>query len=148
MLASRPPVVDDGLDEADALADALAFVLADDGLFVGWDEALAGVVDTAACAGADPEGEQVELGVGWGFFWSAAAELVLALGLGDTAGVVVGLSLGLTLGLALALELALALAEALAELAVLLSLPLDDEAGAVAVPVALLAGLVVVDVVA
>jgi hypothetical protein len=43
------PVVDDVLDESGALAesDALAFAVADDdGLFVGWDEALAEAVDT------------------------------------------------------------------------------------------------------
>jgi len=146
-LALPAPVVD-GLDEA-GLVDVLAFALADDdGLFVGLDEALAEVVDTRACVG-DGLG-QLELCVGWGVFWPAPAELVLALGLGlgDTAGVVVGLSLGLALGLVLALELVLALAEPLAELAVLLSLPPDDVAGAAVVLVALLAGLVEADVVA
>jgi hypothetical protein len=147
-LALPAPVVDDGLDEA-GLVDVLAFALADDdGLFVDWDEALAEVVDTRACVGDGLV--QLELGVGWGVCWPAPAELVLALGLGlglgDTDGVFVGLSLGLALGLVLALELVLALAEELAELAVLL--PLDDVAGAVAFPVALLGGLVVADVVA
>jgi hypothetical protein len=42
-----PPVVDDVVDESDALAFAVDFAVADDdGLFVGSDEALAEAADT------------------------------------------------------------------------------------------------------
>ena len=144
------PVVDDELDEAGALVDVLAFGLADgdDVLCWGLDEDFTEVVDTGLPVGA--EFGHLGLGVAWALFLPAPLEL--GLGLGDVEGVVVGVPLGLTLGLGLGLTLGLGLVLALAdalglELAMLplLALPLADVAG---VPVLLLAGLLVVAVVA
>lgn len=147
-----PPVDDDGFDEADWLAGALVFVLADDGaLFLGVAdlvaEAAAEAEDAAASVGAGLV--QVEFGVGWSVFLPVPPEVRLGLGLGETVGV--GVRLGLLLGLTLALELVLALAEVLAlALALVVPplpwLPLDDVAGAVVFPVVLLAGLVLITV--
>jgi hypothetical protein len=148
-----PPFDDDGFDEADWLADALAFTLADDdALFLGAAEALTeGEDTTAACVGAGLV--QVGFGGGWTVFLTVPpdVELVLGLGLSDTVEVAVGVPPGLSLELTLGLGLGLGLAEALAlalELAVLppLWLPLDDVAGAVVFPAVLLAGLVLVAV--
>jgi len=146
------PFVDDGgFDEADWLADALAFALADaDALCLGAaDVLLEGEDTTAAWFGAVLV--QVESGVAWTVLLPVPPEvgLVLELGLSDTVAVVVGvppgLSLGLTLGLGLGLGLGLADALALGLAALpLLWLPLDDVAGAVTFPVALLAALVLV----
>jgi hypothetical protein len=146
------PVVDDELDESDALADELAFVLDfaltdDDGLFVGLDEDLVAAVDTWPRVGA--ELVQLGLGFGWTVFLADPLELGLApvLPLEDVVGVVVEVPPGLALGVTLTLGLALALVDALAlELAVLrlLWLPLDDVAGVVAVCVTLLAALLLV----
>jgi hypothetical protein len=138
------PVDDDGFDEADWLADALAD---DEALFLGVADLVAEAEGeaTVACAGAGLV--QVEFGVGWSVFLPVPSEVRLGLGLGDT--VWVGVPLGLLVGLTLALELLLALAEALVlALALvvppLLWLPLDDVAGAVVLPVVLLAGLLLV----
>ena len=54
------PVVDDELDESDALADVLAFTVDfaladDDGLFAGLDEDLVAAADTWPRVGAEPE---------------------------------------------------------------------------------------------
>ena len=61
------PVVDDELDESDALADVLAFTVDfaladDDGLFVGLGEDLVAAVDTWLRGSA----ELVQLGLGVG----------------------------------------------------------------------------------
>jgi hypothetical protein len=141
-----PPVVDDALDECDALADVPAFVVDfaladDDGLFVGVDEA----VDTWACAEA--EFEQLELAVGWPLF--LADLLGLGLVLEDVVGVAdtepPGLALGVTLPLGLELALPDGLVLALMVLP-LLVLPLEDVAGAVVVAVVLLGELLLVGV--
>ena len=148
------PVVDDVLDESDALADVLAFAVDfaladDDGLFVGLDEDLVAAVDTWPRVGA--ELVQLGLGVGWTLFLADPLELGLApvLALEDVVGVVgtepPGLALGVTLSLGLALALPDALELALAVLP-LLVLPLEDVAGAVVVAVVLLGELLVVDV--
>jgi hypothetical protein len=148
------PVDDDGFDEADLLAFALAD---DEALFLGVAVALAEaevlaeaeleVEAAATCVGA--ELVQVAFGVGWIVFLLVPPEvrLGLGLGLGDAGGVVVGLLLGLGLELVLALGLVLPLAEALALVVPpLLWLPLDDVAGAVVLTVLLLGGLVFVSV--
>jgi hypothetical protein len=154
-----PPVDDAWFDEADWLADALAFALADDDALAfalaDADPLVLGEADVLA-AGEDPAVRvgvalvQVAFGVAWIACWCVASDvgLVVGLGLGDTLGV--GVPLGLALGLTVALGLlVLALAEALALGLVvlpLLWLPLDDAAGAVAFPVLLLAALVAVRV--
>ncbi len=146
------PVVDDALDEPDALADVLAFALDfaladDDGLFAGVDEDLVAAVDTWPRVGT--ELEQLGLAVGWTLFLADPLELGLApvLALEDFAGLVgtepPGLALGVTLSLGLALALPDALELALAVLP-LLVLPLEDVAGAVVVAVVLLGELLVV----
>jgi hypothetical protein len=141
-----PPVVDDALDECDALADVPAFVVDfaladDDGLFVGVDEA----VDTWACAEA--EFEQLGRAVSWPLFF--ADLLGLGLVLEDVVGVAdtepPGLALGVTLPLGLGLALPDGLVLALAVLP-LLVLPLEDVAGAVVVAVVLLGELLLVGV--
>jgi len=144
-----PPVVDDALDESDALAGVPAFVVGfaladDDALFVGVDEAVDGAVDIWACAEA--EFEQVGLAVGWPLF------LAYPLGLGpvleDVVGVVDTEPPGLALGVRLPLGLGLALPDGL-ELVLtvpLLVLPLADVAGAVVVAVVLLGELLLVGV--
>ena len=147
-------VVDDALDEPDALADVLAFALDfaladDDGLFAGVDEDLVAAVDTWPRVGA--ELVQLELGVGWTLFLADLLELGLApvLALEDVVGLVGTEPPGLALGVTLTLGLALALPDGL-ELAFavlpLLVLPLEDAAGAVVVAVALLGEFLVVDV--
>jgi hypothetical protein len=147
------PVDDDGFDEAEWLADALAFTLADeDALVLGVADVCPEGEATAACAGVGPGLEQVVSGVGWIVFWFVPpdAGLVLGpgLGLGDSVGleVALGLPLGLTVALGL---LVLALAEAPALGFVVLPplwLPLDDVAGAVGFPAGLLAELAVASV--
>jgi hypothetical protein len=141
-----PPVVDDALDESDALAGVLAFALADDdGLFAGLDDA----VDTWACAEA--ELEQLGRAVGWRLFLAdlLGRGLALVLALEDVAGVADTEPPGLALGVTLPLGLALALADAL-ELALpvlpLLVLPLEDAAGAVVVAVVPLGDLLLAGV--
>ena len=133
------PVDDDGFDEADWLADALAFALADaDALVLGVGDVLPAGEATTACVGAWLALVQVGFGVGWIVFSPVPPDAGLVrgpgLGLGDTVGV--GVLLGLSLGLTVALGLlVLGLAEGLAlGLVVLLPLwlPLDDAAGAVA----------------
>jgi hypothetical protein len=146
-LTVLPFVDDDGFDEADWLADALAFALADaDALCLGAADVLLEDEDTTA-AWAGPVLVQVESGVGWIVLFPVPPELglVLGLGLSDTVAVVVGVPPGLSLGLTLGLGLGLADALAL-ELAALplLWLPLDDVASAVTFSVALLAALVLV----
>jgi hypothetical protein len=146
------PAVDDELDESDALADVLAFVLDfaladDDGLFVGLDEGLVAAVDTWPRVGA--ELVQLGLAVGWTLFLADPLELGLApvLALEDVAGVVGEVPPGLALGVMLTLGLALALVDGLAlELVVLPLLwpPLDDVAAAAAVWVTLLGELLLV----
>ncbi|MGH3227724.1 MAG: hypothetical protein ACRDOA_03955 [Streptosporangiaceae bacterium] len=141
-----PPVVDDALDESDALAFALAD---DDGLFVGLDEDLVAVVDTWPRDGA--ELEQLGLAVGWALFLAdllgLGLGLALVLGLEDVVGVAdtepPGLALGVPLPLGLALADALELAPAVLSLLVL---PLEDAAGAVVVAVVLLGELLLVGV--
>ncbi len=148
------PVVDDELDESDALADVLAFTVDfaladDDGLFAGLDEDLVAAADTWPRVGA--ELEQLGLGVGWTLFLADPLELGLApvLALEDVVGVVGAEPPGLALGVTLSLGLALALPDAL-ELALavlpLLVLPLEDVAGAVVVAVVLPGELLLVDV--
>jgi hypothetical protein len=148
------PVVDDALDEPDALADVLAFALDfaladDDGLFAGVDEDLVAAVDTWLRVGA--ELEQIGLAVVWALFLADPLELGLApvLAPEDFVGLVGTEPPGLALGVTLSLGLALALPDAL-ELALgvlpLLVLPLEDVAGAVVVAVVLLGELLVVDV--
>jgi hypothetical protein len=148
------PVVDDEPDEADALADALAFAVDfaladDDGLFVGLDEALVAAVDTWPRVGA--EFVQLGLDVGWALFLADPLELGLApvLALEDVVGVADAEPPGLALGVTLSLGLALALLDAL-ELALavlpLLVLPLEDVAGAVVVAVVPLGELLLVGV--
>jgi len=148
-----PPVVDDPLDESDALGDVLPlvadFVLADDdGLFAGLDEELVAAVDTGPRVGA--ELVQFGLAVGWPLFLADLLGLGLALGLAledvvgvadpEPPGLALGVTLTLGLGLALdALELALAVPP-------LLVLPLEDVAGAVVVAVVLLGELLLVGV--
>ena len=145
---SLVPVVDDALAESDALADVLAFALADDdGLFVGLDE------DLVAAADAWPRDaaglEQLGLAVGWARFLADLLGLGLApvLGLEDVVGVAdtepPGLALGVTLPLGLALADALALAFAVLSLLVL---PLADVAGATVVAVVPLGELLLVSV--
>jgi len=132
------PADDGGFDEADWLADALAFTLGDDdALLLAVADSVAEGDEAAACVRAGLGLGQVWFGVGAIVFWPVA--VAVGLELGDTVGV--GVPLGLWLGLTVALGLlVLALAEALA-LVVLppLGLPLDDVAGAVAFPVGLLA---------
>jgi hypothetical protein len=144
------PVVDDELDESDALAFAVDFALADDdGLFVGSDEALTGAVDTWPRVGA--ELMQLGVAVGWALFVADLLGLVLApvLALEDVVGVVGTEPPGLALGVMVALGLALAPPDAL-ELAPavppLLVLPLEDVAGAVVVTVVPPGELLLVDV--
>jgi hypothetical protein len=144
-----PPVVDDALDESDALAGVPAFVVNfalgdDDALFVGVDEDLVAAVDTWPRVGA--ELVQFGLGVGWMLFLADLLGLGLALddvvGVADPEppGLALGVTLTLGLGLALdALELALAVPP-------LLVLPLEDVAGAVVVAVVLLGELLLVGV--
>jgi hypothetical protein len=143
------PVVDE-LDESDALADVLDFVLDfaladDDGLFVGLDEDLVAAVETWPRVGA--ELVQLGLAVGWTLFLADPLELGLALE--DVVGVVgaepPGMALGVRLGLGLALALLDALELALAVLP-LLVLPLEDVAGAVVVAVVPPGELLLVDV--
>jgi hypothetical protein len=142
------PLVDDALDESDALTFVgLGFALADDeGLFVGLDEALVGAVDTWP---RRAEFVQLGLAVGWRLFLADLLGLGLApvLALEDVVGVAgaepPGLALGVTLGLALALPDALELALAVLPLLVL---PLEDVAGAVVVAVVLLGELLLVGV--
>jgi hypothetical protein len=143
------PVVDDELDESDALAFAVDFALADsDGLFAGVDEDLVAGVDTWLRVGAEL---QLGLAVDWTLFLADLLELGLApvLALEDVVGLVGTEPPGLALGVRLPLGLALALPDAL-ELALavlpLLVLPLEDVAGAVVVAVVLLGELLVVDV--
>jgi hypothetical protein len=133
------PVVDDELDESDALAFRVGFALADDdGLFVGLDEDFAAAVDTWPPVGA--EFVQFALAVVWALFLADPLELGLApvLALEDVAGVAGAEPPGLALGVTLPLGLALALSDAL-ELALavlpLVVLPLEDVAGAVVVAV-------------
>jgi len=139
------PADDGGFDEADWLADALAFTLGDDdALLLAVADSVAEGDEAAACVRAGLGLGQVWFGVGAIVFWPVA--VAVGLELGDTVGV--GVPLGLWLGLTVALGLlVLALAEALA-LVVLppLGLPLDDVAGAVAFPVGLLAEPVPVSV--
>jgi hypothetical protein len=140
------PVVDDALDESDAVAFALAD---DEGLFVGLDEALVEAADTWPRVGV--ELGQLELGVGWTLFLADLLGLGLAplLALEDVVGVAGAEPPGLALGVTLPLGLALALPDAL-ELAFavlpLLVLPLEDVAGAVVVAVVLLGELLLVGV--
>jgi hypothetical protein len=141
------PVVDDALDESDALTLGLGFALADaDGLLVGLEEAPVGAVDTWP-RGA--EFVQLGLAVGWTLF--VADLLGVGLALEDLVGVAGAEPPGLALGVTLPLGLALALPDA-PELALavlpLLVLPLEDVAGAVVVAVVLLGELLVVDVTA
>jgi hypothetical protein len=145
-----PPVVDDALDESDALADVPAFVVDfalgdDDALFVGVDEDLVAAVDTWPRVGA--EVVQFGLAVGWMLF--LADLLGLGLALDDVVGVADPEPPGLALGVKLPLGLGLALPDAL-ELALavppLLVLPLEDVAGAVVVAVVLLGELLLVGV--
>jgi hypothetical protein len=146
------PVVDDALAESDALAFAVDFAVGfaladDDGLFVGFDEALAEAVDTWPRVGA--ELVQLGLAVGWTLFVADLLGLGLApvLAPEDVVGVVEppGLALGVTLPLGLALALPDALELALAVLP-LLELPLEDVAGAVVAAVVLLGEPLLVDV--
>lgn len=144
------PVVDDALDEPDALADGLAFALADDdGLFAGVDADLVAAVDTWPRVGA--ELVQLELAAGWTLFLADPLELGLApvLAPEDVVGLVGTEPPGLALGVTLSLGSALALPDAL-ELALtvlpLLVLPLEGAAGAVVVAVVLLGELLVADV--
>jgi hypothetical protein len=148
------PVVDDELDESDALADVLAFVLDfaladDDGLFVGVGEDLVAAGDTWLRVGA--EFVQLGLAVGWTLFLADPLELGRApvLALEDVVGVACAEPAGVALGVTLRLGLALALPDAL-ELALvvlpLLVLPLEDVAGAVVVAVVVLGELLVVAV--
>ena len=150
------PVVDDELDESDALADVLAFTVDfaladDDGLFAGLDEDLVAAADTWPRVGAEPEFVQLWLGVGWTLFLADPLELGLApvLALEDVVGVVGAEPPGLALGVTLSLGLALALPDAL-ELALavlpLLVLLLEDVAGAVVVAVLPPGELLLVDV--
>jgi hypothetical protein len=131
------PVVDDELDESDALAFTVGFALADDdGLFVGLDEDLVAAVATWPRVGA--EFVQLALAVGWALFLADPLELGLApvLALEDVAGVAGAEPPGMALGVTLPLGLALALPDALElALAVLPLLPLEDVAGAVVVAV-------------
>jgi hypothetical protein len=129
----------DELEESDALADVLAFMVDfaladDDGLFVGLDEDLAAAGDT--WPGASGAFVQLGLAAGWTLF--LADPLDLGLALEDAGGVVgaepPGMALGVTLGLGMALALPDALELALAVLP-LLVLPLEDVAGAVVVAV-------------
>jgi len=144
------PVVDDELDESDALAFRVGFALADDdGLFVGLDEDFAAGVDTWPPVGA--EFVQFALAVVWALFLADPLELGLApvLALEDVAGVAGAEPPGLALGVTLPLGLALALSDAL-ELALavlpLVVLPLEDVAGAVVVAVVPPGELLLVDV--
>ena len=139
------PADDGGFDEADWLADALAFTLGDDdALLLAVADSVAEGDEAAACVRAGLGLGQVWFGVGAIVFWPVA--VAVGLGLGDTVGV--GVPLGLWLGLTVALGLlVLGLGEALALGLVvlpLLWLPLDDAAGAVAFLVGLLAELAVV----
>ena len=134
------PADDGGFDEADWLADALAFTLGDDdALLLAVADSVAEGDEAAACVRAGLGLGQVWFGVGAIVFWPVA--VAVGLELGDTVGV--GVPLGLWLGLTVALGLlVLGLGEALALGLVvlpLLWLPLDDVAGAVAFPVGLLA---------
>jgi len=144
------PAVDG--EESD-VAGEVVVVLAGEVLWVGEDVDEAAAVDVALDDAECAVRVHVGSALGGSAFFLAAPselELVLVLGLGEV-GVVVGVTLGLTLGLTDGLGLVLALAEALAlalAAVLLLWLPLDDVAGAGAVPVALLAGLVVVVVTA
>jgi hypothetical protein len=139
-----PPVVDDALAESDALADVAAFVVDfaladDDGLFVGFEEA----VDTWPCSGAGLV--QLGLAAGRALFVADPLGLALVLALADVVGVAVAEPPGLALGVSLPLGLRLALPDGLelSLVVLLLVLPLEDVAGAVVVP---LAGLLLVDV--
>ena len=140
------PVVDDALDESDALTLGLGLALADaDGLLVGLDEApVEGGVNTWP-RGA--EFVQLGLAVGWTLF--VADLLGVGLALEDLVGVAGAEPPGLALGVTLPLGLALALPDA-PELALavlpLLVLPLEDVAGAVVVAVVLLGELLLVGV--
>jgi hypothetical protein len=143
------PLVDDALDESDALTFGLDFAVGDDdGLFVGLDEALVEAVDTWS-RGA--EFVQLGLAVGWTPFVADLLGLGLApvLALEDVVGVAGAEPPGLALGVTLPLGLALALPDA-PELALavlpLLVLPLEDVAGAVVVAVVLLGELLLVGV--
>jgi hypothetical protein len=145
-----PPVVDDALDECDALADVPAFVVDvaladDDALFVGVDEDLVAAVDTWPRVGA--ELVQFGLAVAWSLFLTDL--LGLGLALEDVVWVAgtepPGLALGVTLALGLALALPDALGLALTVLP-LLVLPLEDVAGAVVFAIVVLSELLLVGV--
>jgi hypothetical protein len=142
-----PPVVDEELAESDALADVLAFALADDDtLFVGFDEALVEAADTWPCPGAGLV--QLGLGVGWALFSAdlLGLGLALVLALADVVGVAVAEPPGLALGVSLPLGLRLALPDGLEPslTVLLLVLALEEVAGAVVVAVVPLAGLLLV----